>query len=176
MLDSMSTRNSTPLRTVDRDWTPIESRLEARGLQHGDRVVAVATVDRTSITILGYGVYQHSTTAEDDRAALDRVANALRAMDRLGVDHEPLIDGACRHLSKGQAEAQRTRFHTIESRRRAQPIEHRARVMLDRVHHRRRVRLDSGHVIDADGCFVMRADTFQRYSAGSIVTKATVTA
>lgn len=170
-------RNTTTLPTrTDRDWSAIDAKLDARGLQHGDRVVAVATVERSSITIFGYGVYRHGAVADAEPVALDRLVNAIRATDRLAVDYEPLIDGACRHLSKGQAEAQRTRFHTIESRRRAQPIEHRARVMLDRVHHGRRVRLDSGHVIDADGCFVMRADTFHRYSAGSIVTKAAVTA
>lgn len=156
----------------DADWSAIEERLEVRGLRHGDRVVAVASVDAGSITIHGYGIYQHTTAGDGDQVALDRVTAAIRAADGLGVDYEPLIAGACRHLSKSLADAQRSRFHASETRRRAQPIERRARVLLDRVHHQPRVRLDSGSVIDADGCFVMRADTFHRYAAGSIVTKA----
>lgn len=166
----------TPAAPTDRDWSQIDERVEPRGLRHGDRVVAVSTVSPSSITILGYGVYQHGTATDAEVGALSRLAQAIRAADDVGVDYAPLVDGACRHLSKSQADAQRTRFHSIESRRRAQPAEHRARTMLDRVHHRPRVRLDSGDVIDAGTCLVMRADTFQRYAAGSIVTKATAAA
>lgn len=172
----MSNPTTPAAAPPDRDWSAVETRLDARPLQHGDRVVAVATVARDAITILGYGVYQHGTASDADAGALHRLATAIRATDDLGVDYEPLVAGACRHLSAGLADAQRSRFHSLESRRRAQPIEHRARVMLDRVHHRRRVRLDSGDVVDADRYFVMRADTFHRYSAGTIVTKATATA
>ena len=173
-----STTTSVPPPAVpaERDWSQIEERLEARGLRHGDRVVAVATVAPTSITIFGYGVYQHGTATDADVADLGRLADAIRAADDVGADHGPLVVGTCRHLPSAQAEAQRARFHGLEARRRAQPVEHRARHLLERLHHRRRVRLDSGDLIDADRCFVMRADTFHRYSAGTIVTKATPTA
>jgi hypothetical protein len=141
------------------------------GLRSGDRVVAIAEVGPSTITIHGHGTYRCRTAGDVPDAVVRRVHAGVEAAD--GVDHDfgPWLSVVCAPMPAVRAARTADHLRAAEARRRTTHPVDRARRLAGCVHREREVVLERGGVIAADTCvLVMRADAFIDYASGVTVT------